>query len=412
MKTPEGALIRESISQVCHSPKAGLVRRAADNLAAVTTPPADTADGAGDFEQVIDQAEGPFVYEGDTIIVYRGEAEAVQLVTWMPRFPTPPPFARTALGTWYLRLALPRTARIEYRLSVVRRTTSHRRRREEIGDPFNPPSAIGPFGTNSVLTGPDYQPGWYVSAPPPVNRGVVAEIRVMSHALGGRRHHHVYLPAGHDSHVPHPVVLVHDGSDFARYADLVSILDVLIESGDVAPLVAVMLDPWDRIPEYQANPAHAAHLVEEVLPHLQRRVHLASGPDSVGVIGSSLGGVASLATLWHYREAVGRAGFISGSFAHRTDEEWPGFVFDPVVGFLAAMNGERKLAGCRIYQSVGRYEGLCDFNRRLQPILRAAGAEVHYRETWDGHHWGTWRDRLGEALSYLFPGPAGLPHPN
>jgi enterochelin esterase family protein len=125
-----------------------------------------------------------------------------------------------------------------------------------------------------------------------------------------------------------------------------------------------------------------------------------------------LGGVASLATLWHYREAVGRAGFISGSFAHRTDEEWPGFVFDPVVGFLAAMNGERKLAGCRIYQSVGRYEGLCDFNRRLQPILRAAGAEVHYRETWDGHHWGTWRDRLGEALSYLFPGPAGLPHPN
>jgi enterochelin esterase family protein len=56
-----------------------------------------------------------------------------------------------------------------------------------------------------------------------------------------------------------------------------------------------------------------------------------------------------------------------------------------------------------VYQSVGRYEGLVDFNRHLQPLLRAGGMDVKYVETWTGHDWGAWRDRLEEALTFVLP---------
>ena len=38
--------------------------------------------------------------------------------------------------------------------------------------------------------------------------------------------------------------------------------------------------------------------------------------------------------------------------------------------------------------------------------------EVRFTETPDGHNWENWRDRLREALSYLFPGPAAIHHQN
>lgn len=359
------------------------------------------------FEDAVLGADKPFHFEGDTVLVYRGSAAAVHLVTWMPRFPSPPPFSRIRDGTWFLRLPLPSTARIEYRLSVQLVGPRGGKRHIEMDDPANPPSASNPFGTNSVLTGPAYQAPWYVEAPPAAGNGHLVEVRVTSQILGGRRHHHVYLPAGHDFHKPYPVLLVHDGSDFRRFGEVTASLDRLIERGQVAPVVAVLLDPWERVAEYAANPLHSRHLAEEVLPHLRRRLRIQADREHVGVMGSSLGAAAALEAAWQFPELIGRVALLSGSFAHRVDEEWPGAIFEPVLGLLEEIETEQRLEKTRIYQSVGRYEGLCDFNRRLAPVLRAGGSELRYLETWDGHHWGAWRDRLGEALSFLFPGPAG-----
>lgn len=360
----------------------------------------------GNLENALAAAEQPFQFEGDTVLIFRGQADAVHLVTWMPRFPSPPPFTQATDGTWFLRIALPATARIEYKLGVVRLGARGMRRIEQIDDPLNPPSAPNPFGTNSVLTGPAYRTPRYVNASPATSKGQVVEIRVTSRVLGGRRHHQVFLPAGHDARNPYPVLLVHDGSDFMRFAGLTNYLDLLIEQGQVAPLVTVLLDPWERIAEYAANPLHSQHLVDEVLPHLERRLRIQSDHHQVGVMGASLGAAASLAAAWQWPEQFGRVALLSGSFAHRVDEEWPGSIFEPVLGFLRELQADEKLEGKMVYQSVGRYEGLCDFNRRLAPLIRAGGANLRYVETWDGHHWGAWRDRLGEALSFLFPGPA------
>ncbi len=38
-------------------------------------------------------------------------------------------------------------------------------------------------------------------------------------------------------------------------------------------------------------------------------------------------------------------------------------------------------------------------------MLQQAGMEVRFVEARDGHDWESWRDRLRDGLSWLFPGP-------
>jgi enterochelin esterase-like enzyme len=345
----------------------------------------------------VTKAEQPFFWDGDIVIPFRGEADEVRLVTWMPRFPTPPPFTRLP-GTsfWHLRLALPPTARIEYRLAV-----RHGPRWRELPDPLHPPTAANPMGVNSVIGGRHYLPFAVDPAPP----GRLVEVRVTSASLGGRRHHHVYLPAGYLRHHFYPLLLIHDGSDFLRYAGLASLLDHLIARRLLPPLVVVMLDPWRRLAEYGASAAHSQHVVGEVIGHVKRRLAIRTEPVYTGLLGSSLGAVASLAAAWHHPGRVGSLGLISGTFVHRPDDEYPPGVVPAVTDFLQQWGAEPRMAGLRVYMSAGRYEGLCDLNRRQLPVLRRAGAEVFYEETWTGHDWGAWRDRLPHCLTHMF----GLP---
>jgi enterochelin esterase family protein len=199
------------------------------------------------------------------------------------------------------------------------------------------------------------------------------------------------------------VLFIHDGDDFARYGGLLEILDGLIDSARIPPLVAVLLDPWRRLDEYTASPRHGVHVTDEVLPHLRRRLGVSGPARSRGLVGASLGAVAALATACQYPEAYGRLGLISGTFVRRPGPEWPEEVFAPVFSLIASVASEPRLEGYRIFMSTGRYESLIDHHRHLLPYLRITNNTIRAAETWDGHHWGSWRDRLAEALPFLYP---------
>lgn len=346
--------------------------------------------------ELLENSNGPFHFEGDTYVVFRGQADRIELVTWMPSFPPQPEFERLEGDLFYLRLPLPATARIEYRLRVIRGL-----RHSEIDDPLNPPSTSNPFGENSVLAGPGYEQPWYAGSG---SEGELTEIRVRSTHLGGRRHHHVYAPAGQTRAPASALLLVHDGSDFLKHGGLGFALDRLVDAGVLPPLKAVLLDPWDRLNEYGASPQHSAHVVEEVLPHLNRRLRIRSSRQTTVAMGSSLGALASLALAYHYPSAIGGVASLSGSYFHKAENELPPPALHPILDFLTRLDPQ-VLEDSTVYQSVGRYEGLVDGNRRLRPILSAAGVKIRAVETWTGHDWDAWRDRLEDALGFLLPPP-------
>ncbi|MGH8957703.1 MAG: alpha/beta hydrolase [Acidimicrobiia bacterium] len=346
--------------------------------------------------ELLETATGPFHYDGETFIVFRGPAERIELVTWMPGFPRVGEFQRHGADHFYLRLSLPSTARIEYRLRIM-----EGKRHMEIDDPLNPPSTSNPFGENSVLAGPEYQQPWYAGSG---FGGQLTEIRVASTRLGGRRHHHVYVPAGQTLTQASALLLVHDGSDFLKHGGLGVALDRLVERGSLPPLVAILLDPWDRLGEYGGSPNHSAHVAQEVLPHVLRRLRIHAARERTVAMGSSLGALASLALAYHQPAAVGGVASLSGSYFHQAGNELPPVALFPILDFLTELDPV-VLQDSVIYQSVGRYEGLVDGNRRLRPILSAAGVKLRSVETWTGHDWEAWRDQLEDALSFLLPHP-------
>ena len=80
-------------------------------------------------------------------------------------------------------------------------------------------------------------------------------------------------------------------------------------------------------------------------------------------------------------------------------------MFDPVVAFVNEFRKAPGVPAQQLFVSCGIYESLIYENRSLLAFLQDKRMQVRYREVYDGHNWENWRDRLQDALSWLFPGP-------
>lgn len=186
-------------------------------------------------------------------------------------------------------------------------------------------------------------------------------------------------------------------------------LDNLIHRQEIPAVVVALSHPEHRNTEYVDNEAHAQFVVEELVPSMESEFSLVAGPDGRGLMGASLGGIASFSTAARYPDAFGRLLIQSTSFAF-TDIGQPrgGPIFDPIVRFVNAYRSDPAPVTEKLFMSCGQYEPLIYENRSMVPLLQSTGMEVRYVEARDGHNWQNWRDRLREGLSWLFPGPMWL----
>jgi enterochelin esterase family protein len=365
---------------------------------------ADRSRGAAPLDAAAIAAvrRSPVVDPGGVTFVYHGAADAVNLRCWIHGLPASQPFERVGESDlWVLRVELPENSRIEYKFEVV-----HDGQEEWILDPLNPLQAADPFGANSVAQGQGYvRPEWTL-ADPAARAGVVDEIAVPSTALGDDRRVAVYVPARFRRNRRYPLLVVHDGYDYLRYANLQAVLDNLVHRLEIPPLIAALTQSPRRLEEYAGHDAHSRFVAVELPEQLQHSFPLHASPAARGLMGASFGAVASLHAAWRHPGHFGRLVLQSGSFAfsdighHRRTP-----TFDPVARFVNEFRRRPGRPAERIYLSCGIYESLIYENRSLVPLLRHHGIEVRYEEVRDGHNWENWRDRLQSALTWLFPGP-------
>lgn len=340
--------------------------------------------------------------------VFRGQADDVRLRHWIYGLETSRPFTRVP-GTdlWYHILDLPAGSRVEYKFEVTRG-----RNTQLIEDPLNPNRALDPFGANSVCYGQGYErPDWTLEdADTPA--GTVEERMFLSEALGGRRRVSIYRPADFKETRRYPLLVVHDGGDYMRFASLATVLDNLIHRFEVAGMIAVLMHPEDRMEQYRGSEAHATFLAEELVPQLEDQLPLRRSPAGRCLMGASLGAVASLSTAIRYPDMFGGLLLQSGSFAFSdigSHERGP--IFDPIADFINDYRDHPRRVADRVFMSCGQYESLIYENRSLVPVLQSTGMDVRFVEARDGHNWENWRDRLREGLSWLFPGPLWFVYP-
>jgi len=341
--------------------------------------------------------------EGTAItFVFRGEADAIHLKHWVYGLPQSQSLARVdGTDLWYLTLELPPRSRVEYKLEVVRGGQG-----QWMEDPLNPNRARDPFGANSVAHGAGYAVPEWIHRDPEARPGLLDEVMYDSPTFG-RRGLALYLPARFRRTRRYPLLVVHDGHDYLRYAGLGAILDNLIHRLEIPDLVVALTSSPDRLVEYAANERHARFLTDELVPHLERVLPLDPRPQARGLMGASFGAVAALSTAWHRPGFYGRLLLQSGSFAFADigARNHRGPLFDPVVQFVNQFRSRPVAVSERVFVTCGIYESLIYENRSVVPVLSSTGMDVRYVEAPDGHNWENWRDRLREGLSWLFPGP-------
>lgn len=365
----------------------------------------DPSRATAELEAFVAGKTFPLVDANDTATFFYWDgqpAEAVYLQHWVFGLPSHVEFRRIPhTDAFYLPLDLPKRARVEYKLEITRDGQGR-----WMADPRNPRRAFDPFGSNSVCPAATYvEPEW-VYPDPASRKGSLVEVHMVSRVYHQRRSYHMYVPAEARPGKQFPLLIVHDGADFLNFASMATALDNLIHRHEVAPLLVCFTSGVRRNEEYAANPLQARFLAQELLPHVRARFPALHEPEFNGIMGASFGAVSSLYAAVQHPGIWGRLVLQSGSFAF-TDigEHERGPLWDPIVAFVNGLREAPPKLDAQVYLSCGTFESLIYYNRSLVPTFQGCADGVLFHESPDGHNWINWRDRLQEALMYLFPGP-------
>jgi enterochelin esterase family protein len=296
-------------------------------------------------------------------------------------------------GGWCLRMPMPPVDRMEYLYEIV----DHNGRQSTMTDPANPRRAGGAFGDRSEARLPGYRPPEWLTWPQvdAAEADLHLDTVTLGQAVTGRLWHPRPLPARE----PAPLVVVHDGPEYAALGNFTGYLSAAIATGALPPLRAALLGPGDRNLWYSANPAYASALAGDVLAVFDRMVN---STVRVGV-GVSLGGLALLHAHRSFPRLFDAMLLQSGSFfTPDTDPQERGFSgFGAVTAFVDQMRTsanrpvvaqpERQLP---TVLTCGLAEENLANNRAMSTTLLRLGYPCHLVEVRDSHNYTAWRDAL------------------
>lgn len=350
---------------------------------------ADSAEQYTIVEDFIDSLQFPFIEHDTTVyFLYSGNATSVSVAgdftNWNPSGRSFTKLRDTEL--WYRREAFESDARLDYKIVVNSSNW--------ILDPKNPNRIGGGFGFNSELAMPNYVQPWEIQQKEGIEKGTVTQVSLSSLATGENYKVHVYLPPGYNESIKYPVAYFQDGEDYISLAKATTVIDNLIDSAKMQPLIAVFVVPTDRNYEYafEGRFEYTEFFVSELVPYVDSNYSTKQESNSRAVIGDSYGGNISAIIAFQNPDVFGNCGIHSGAFRQFN------FHTNSIV-----MDGMKK--DIRVASIWGTYEGsvLPSNMRKVRDYLIDNDYEVIWKELPEGHSWGLWRATLDDMLVFFFP---------
>lgn len=311
--------------------------------------------------------------------------------------PGPLDLVRTTAERWELRVpraALRHVQRMEYLFEIE----DHHGHRETITDPANPRRVGGAFGDKSEAVLPGYgEPAWLAW---PEAGHTETPLEVHAHELGRVVTGLLWSATSLGAREAAPLLVVHDGPEFATLGGFARYLAAAIGAGALPPLRAALLAPGDRNDWYSANPAYAYALCREVLPALAQT---APRTASVGV-GLSLGALALLHAHRSHPGSFDALFLESGSFfmpeLDPQERHFPGFpAITACVADIHGSDADERPVPTTV--TCGTAEENRANNLKMATTLRRLGYRVHTVQFPDAHNYTAWRDALHPHFTRL-----------
>jgi len=319
----------------------------------------------------------PHVTDSQATFFYKGDAGTVSLAGEHNRWEQEPMGRDRDL--WVIEKTFPENARIEYKYIVDG---------EWIPDPLN--TTPSDLSDNSTLFMPGYRSDYRAIIQMDVPWGrLIRDQSVHSKSLNKEMRYHVYLPPDYDRQTQTNVLYAMDGRDYLRFAHINRILDYLIHTGDIPPVMAVLADPYDRDVEYTCYEPYIRYMIEELMPRAEETYLRDRGDIDRGVMGASWGGLTAIYLAVSEPYLFGRVFTQSGSY-------WPGeFKLFHIVA-------EAVTPPIDFCLQTGTIEDTEEMNDAMAELLRAKGYTVDYVKYAESHSWINWRGHLSEGLKKLY----------
>ncbi len=232
-----------------------------------------------------------------------------------------------------------------------------------------------------------------------------------SSITSGSRKAIVYTPPEYDPHAKNPypvVVLCHGfGDDETAWTEVGRahhILDNLINSGRIAPMVVVMPHghpiplaqrTWSDDYGVRNSEAMVKDIVNDLLPLVEKFYHVTGDADQRAVVGLSMGGGQAIEAGMLHPETFSWVGAFSAATPQGDlQKEHP-----ELLAQDAAAKNSRKL----FWIACGVDDFLVERNRKFDILLNDLGISHTYVETEGAHSWEVWRVYLPDFLEQLFP---------
>lgn len=344
------------------------------------------------YDTLKHRQELPFTRHDTVVFIYKGLSQP----TWAGDFngwnPDSQGWKGNRIGQtnfWMLLKQFPTDARLDYKVVVGNNWNT---------DPSNPRIQYSGWGPNSFFAMPDWQFPEETKLREGVVQGTLSnniQIQSIAANLGYKVNYRVYLPWNYQANEAMPVIYVTDGHEYADplLGAMTVILDNLIYSGEIVPVIAVFIDPRDpvtgqnrRMDEYRANVKFANFVADELTAAIDTQYKTLADAAHRAILGTSLGGWNS---VW-----IG---------ATRSDKFQLIGIHSPAFD-QAIINqyAEIEQLPLKLFMSTGTIFDTQDRARNMKTVLEQKGYPLQYIEVNEGHSWGNWRAVTDLPLLYFF----------
>jgi len=295
---------------------------------------------------------------------------------------------------FHISYVVPRDARLDYQFAVDSIITV------DLRNPAITPSGYGP---HSEIAMPGFKSDAVRLYKSDIRHGTVGSIWFTSRNTSIReRQVKIYVPAGYQNLSNLPVLFVLDGFEAIDFMSYPTVLDNLIASHKIEPVLAVFIPPADRYSEFLGplQDAFMNAICDELIPAIDRKFKTACDPRRRGITGISAGGHLALLTVFSRPDKIQCGAGQSATLSVKLHEAFHSFL----------NQGKNRPTLC-IYFDVGRYDlpggtvknlTFYQANQDFHLELEKAGIKHLFQVVNDGHEWANWRDRTDDILCGFF----------
>ncbi len=228
------------------------------------------------------------------------------------------------------------------------------------------------------------------------------DIRISSVVLGYDLQYRVYTPEGVEAAEDLPVLFITDGPAYIRRGHVPKVLDRLIDSAMIDPVIAVFVDARDpddlrvnrRNQEFFCNVDYLTFYAAELIPAIEYAYPVRKAREARTILGVSFGGLNAACFGYMGYE------FFSGIGMHSPANH-------PIEDLLPAYEQAPKLP-LRIFLSTGSTNDNTSANRKFRRLLKEKGYDMKfvqksagYKKS-AGHNWDHWKSLIDDVLLFFY----------